>query len=222
MEQTWELIEISNVWHAMLYDESIPCHLPSSESVVNEWRDSMREWQIRYSGDTGPQMRRPKREESRTPSEFCQDAAPREIRPIRNEEDYEGALERIQQIYFAGFGSELGDEREILENLLELYELKNHPAIREEEYKSDTKPGRRPIRDEGDYRNALKRIKEIDQAETRTELENERDTLLDLAELYELKHPRMPRKRKNQTAQPGETPGTNEPRQPARRKHAAA
>ena len=48
------------------------------------------------------------------------------IKPIRTEEDYEKALERVEEIIEAEFGSEEFDELEILSTLIENYENKYH------------------------------------------------------------------------------------------------
>ena len=48
------------------------------------------------------------------------------IKPIRTEKDYEKALERVEKIMDAEFGSEEFDELEILSTLIENYEAKHH------------------------------------------------------------------------------------------------
>ena len=48
------------------------------------------------------------------------------IKPIRTEKDYEKALERVEEIMDAEFGSEEFDELEILSTLIENYEAKHH------------------------------------------------------------------------------------------------
>ena len=48
------------------------------------------------------------------------------IKPIRTEKDYEKALERVEKIMDAEFGSEEFDELEILSILIENYEAKHH------------------------------------------------------------------------------------------------
>jgi len=48
------------------------------------------------------------------------------IKPIRTEKDYEKALERVEKIMDAEFGSEEFDELEILSTLIENYEAKYH------------------------------------------------------------------------------------------------
>ena len=47
------------------------------------------------------------------------------IKPIRTEKDYEKALERVEEIMDAEFGSEEFDELEILSTLIENYEGKH-------------------------------------------------------------------------------------------------
>ena len=49
------------------------------------------------------------------------------IRPIRNEEDYQNALQRINEIFEAKRGTEEGDELEILAILIDNYENENFP-----------------------------------------------------------------------------------------------
>ncbi|MBZ9728306.1 helix-turn-helix domain-containing protein [Salegentibacter sp. JZCK2] len=49
------------------------------------------------------------------------------IKPIRNEEDYQNALERLEVIFDAGKGTEEGDELEILAILIDNYENDNFP-----------------------------------------------------------------------------------------------
>lgn len=49
-----------------------------------------------------------------------------EIRPIRTENDYEKALERLEAIFDAPFNSIEGDEAEILSLLIENYENKEY------------------------------------------------------------------------------------------------
>lgn len=50
-----------------------------------------------------------------------------EIKPIRTEEDYEKALERLEIIFDAPINSIEGDEAEILSLLIENYENKVYP-----------------------------------------------------------------------------------------------
>jgi len=50
-----------------------------------------------------------------------------EIKPIRNEVDYEKALERLEVIFDAKRGTEEGDELEILSILIDNYESQNFP-----------------------------------------------------------------------------------------------
>jgi len=49
------------------------------------------------------------------------------IAPIRNEEDYQKALKRLELIFDAKKGSEKGDELEILSILIDRYENENFP-----------------------------------------------------------------------------------------------
>jgi len=49
------------------------------------------------------------------------------ITPIRNEKDYQKALERLELIFDAKKGSEHGDELEILSILIDRYENENFP-----------------------------------------------------------------------------------------------
>lgn len=49
------------------------------------------------------------------------------IRPIRNEEDYQNALGRLEVIFEAKKGTEQGDELEILSILIDNYENENFP-----------------------------------------------------------------------------------------------
>lgn len=49
------------------------------------------------------------------------------IAPIRNEKDYQNALERLEDIFDAKKGTEVGDELEILSILIDRYENENFP-----------------------------------------------------------------------------------------------
>ncbi len=49
------------------------------------------------------------------------------IAPIRNEKDYQKALDRLEKIFDAKRGSEQGDELEILSILIDRYENENFP-----------------------------------------------------------------------------------------------
>ncbi|UOB19307.1 helix-turn-helix domain-containing protein [Abyssalbus ytuae] len=49
------------------------------------------------------------------------------IKPIRNEEDYQNALERLEEIFDATKDSEQGDELVILSILIDNYEKENFP-----------------------------------------------------------------------------------------------
>ena len=48
------------------------------------------------------------------------------IKPIRNEKDYELALKRVESLMDAKFGTEAFDELEILTTLIENYEAKHY------------------------------------------------------------------------------------------------
>lgn len=48
-------------------------------------------------------------------------------RLLKSEEDYEAALERIDEIFDAKEGSEEADERDLLTALVEIYEEKKYP-----------------------------------------------------------------------------------------------
>ncbi len=50
-----------------------------------------------------------------------------QIKPIRNEKDYESVLVRIEEIFDAEPDTPDGDELEILSSLVEVYEKKNYP-----------------------------------------------------------------------------------------------
>jgi HTH-type transcriptional regulator/antitoxin HigA len=50
------------------------------------------------------------------------------IRPIKTEQDYYKALERLEQIFDAPVNSQEGDEAEILSLLIDNYENKFHPV----------------------------------------------------------------------------------------------
>jgi HTH-type transcriptional regulator/antitoxin HigA len=49
------------------------------------------------------------------------------IRPIRNEEDYETALEEIEQLWDAAPGTPEADRLEVLVTLVEAYEAEHYP-----------------------------------------------------------------------------------------------
>ena len=49
------------------------------------------------------------------------------IVPIRNEKDYQNALNRLEEIFDAKKGTEQGDELEILSILIDRYENENFP-----------------------------------------------------------------------------------------------
>lgn len=49
------------------------------------------------------------------------------IKPIKNEADYEDALNRVDVLWGAKRGTEQGDELEVWVTLIEAYEAKKHP-----------------------------------------------------------------------------------------------
>ena len=49
------------------------------------------------------------------------------ITPIRNETDYQKALNRLEEVFDAKKGTRQGDELEILSILIDQYEIKNFP-----------------------------------------------------------------------------------------------
>jgi HTH-type transcriptional regulator / antitoxin HigA len=50
-----------------------------------------------------------------------------EIKPIRTEADYEAALQEIDRVWGASYGSPEGDKLDILVTLVEAYEEKHYP-----------------------------------------------------------------------------------------------
>lgn len=50
-----------------------------------------------------------------------------EIKPIRTEADYEAALQEIDRVWGAPYGSPEGDKLDVLVTLVEAYEAKHHP-----------------------------------------------------------------------------------------------
>jgi HTH-type transcriptional regulator / antitoxin HigA len=50
-----------------------------------------------------------------------------DIRPIRTKRDYERALQRIESLMDAEFGTDEGDELEVLATLVDVYEEKHFP-----------------------------------------------------------------------------------------------
>ena len=50
-----------------------------------------------------------------------------DIKPLKNEQDYEKALERLEVIFDAPANSEEGDEAEILSMLIDNYENEHYP-----------------------------------------------------------------------------------------------
>ena len=49
------------------------------------------------------------------------------IKPIRTETDYEAALEEIERLWGAAYGSPEGDQLDVLGTLIEAYEERHHP-----------------------------------------------------------------------------------------------
>ena len=52
-----------------------------------------------------------------------------DIRPIRTEVDYETALEEIDRLWGAEYGSPAGDKLDVLVTLVEAYEEEHHPVL---------------------------------------------------------------------------------------------
>ena len=50
-----------------------------------------------------------------------------DIKPIRTEADYEAALEEIERLWGAVYGSPEGDKLDVLVTLVEAYEEEHHP-----------------------------------------------------------------------------------------------
>lgn len=50
-----------------------------------------------------------------------------DIKPIRTEADYEAALEEIERLWGAAYGSPEGDRLDVLVTLVEAYEEQHHP-----------------------------------------------------------------------------------------------
>ncbi len=50
-----------------------------------------------------------------------------DIKPIRNEADYKAALEEIDHLWEASYGSPEGDKLDVLVTLVEAYEEKHYP-----------------------------------------------------------------------------------------------
>ena len=50
-----------------------------------------------------------------------------DIKPLRNEADYEAALEEIDRLWGASYGSPEGDKLDVLVTLVEAYEEKHYP-----------------------------------------------------------------------------------------------
>lgn len=49
------------------------------------------------------------------------------VSPIRTEEDYDAALNRLSEIFQADIGTPEGDERDVLVDLIECYEDRHYP-----------------------------------------------------------------------------------------------
>ncbi len=50
-----------------------------------------------------------------------------ELKPIRNEADYEAALAEVERLWGARSGTPEGDRLDVLATLIDVYEAKNHP-----------------------------------------------------------------------------------------------
>lgn len=51
------------------------------------------------------------------------------IKPIKSEQDYEKALERLEMIFDSAINTEEGDEAEILSLLIDNYENQYYPIV---------------------------------------------------------------------------------------------
>lgn len=49
------------------------------------------------------------------------------VRPIRNEADYEAALEEVERLWGAKLGTPRGDRLDVLATLIDVYESQHHP-----------------------------------------------------------------------------------------------
>ena len=49
------------------------------------------------------------------------------VKPIRNEADYEAALDEVERLWGARLGTPRGDRLDVLATLIKAYEEKNHP-----------------------------------------------------------------------------------------------
>lgn len=52
------------------------------------------------------------------------------IKPIRSDNDYKQALQRVEALWGSALGSQLGDELEVLVTLIEAYERERYPIDR--------------------------------------------------------------------------------------------
>lgn len=50
-----------------------------------------------------------------------------ELKPIRNEADYEAALAEVERLWGAASGTTNGDRLDVLATLIDVYEAKQHP-----------------------------------------------------------------------------------------------
>lgn len=50
-----------------------------------------------------------------------------ELKPIRNEADYEAALSEVERLWGAESGSPVGDRLDVLATLIDVYEAKHYP-----------------------------------------------------------------------------------------------
>ena len=50
-----------------------------------------------------------------------------ELKPIRNEADYEAALAEVERLWGARSGTPEGDRLDVLATLIDVYEAKHHP-----------------------------------------------------------------------------------------------
>jgi HTH-type transcriptional regulator/antitoxin HigA len=52
---------------------------------------------------------------------------PGEVKPIRTEQDYEGALAEVERLWGAPAGTAQGDRLDVLATLIDAYEAEHHP-----------------------------------------------------------------------------------------------
>ena len=55
-----------------------------------------------------------------------------DIKPINTEQDYQNALQRIEELWGASKDSPEGDELDLLVTLVESYEMKHYPIAQKE------------------------------------------------------------------------------------------